>query len=55
MREAFIWNINGSYHHSELFAQSLVDDYALAPTYFSIIVKSIQDQLSDFQAHTTDF
>ena len=38
----------------ELFAQSLVDDYALAPTYFSIIVKSIQDQLSDFQAHTTD-
>ena len=38
----------------ELFAQSLVDDYALAPTYFSVIVKSIQDQLSDFQAHTTD-
>jgi SWI/SNF-related matrix-associated actin-dependent regulator of chromatin subfamily B protein 1 len=37
-----------------LFAQSLVDDYALAPTYFSVIVKSIQDQLSDFQAHTTD-
>lgn len=38
----------------ELFAQSLVDDYALAPSYFPVIVKSIQDQLSDFQAHTTD-
>jgi SWI/SNF-related matrix-associated actin-dependent regulator of chromatin subfamily B member 1 len=39
----------------EIFAQSLVDDYALAPNYLSVIVKSIQDQLSDFQAHTTDF
>lgn len=38
----------------EIFAQSLVDDYALAPNYLSVIVKSIQDQLSDFQAHTTD-
>jgi SWI/SNF-related matrix-associated actin-dependent regulator of chromatin subfamily B protein 1 len=38
----------------ELFAQSLVEDYALAPSYFPVIVKSIQDQLSDFQAHTTD-
>jgi SWI/SNF-related matrix-associated actin-dependent regulator of chromatin subfamily B member 1 len=26
----------------------------LAPSYLSVIVKSIQDQLSDFQAHTTD-
>ncbi len=38
----------------EIFAQSLVDDYALAPSYLSVIVKSIQDQLSDFQAHTTE-
>ena len=38
----------------EIFAQSLVDDYASAPSYLSIIVKSIQDQLSDFQAHTAD-
>jgi len=38
----------------EIFAQSLVDDYALAPSYLPVIVKSIQDQLSDFQAHTTD-
>jgi SWI/SNF-related matrix-associated actin-dependent regulator of chromatin subfamily B protein 1 len=26
----------------------------LAPSYLSVIVKSIQDQLSDYQAHTTD-
>ena len=26
----------------------------MAPSYLSVIVKSIQDQLSDFQAHTTD-
>jgi SWI/SNF-related matrix-associated actin-dependent regulator of chromatin subfamily B member 1 len=38
----------------EIFAQSLVDDYALAPSYLSVIVKAIQDQLSDFQAHTTE-
>ncbi|KAH8986946.1 hypothetical protein EDB86DRAFT_3211773 [Lactarius hatsudake] len=54
MREAFVWNLNDPVVTPELFAQSLVDDYALAPTYFSVIVKSIQDQLSDYQAHTTD-
>jgi SWI/SNF-related matrix-associated actin-dependent regulator of chromatin subfamily B protein 1 len=26
----------------------------LAPSYLSVIIKSIQDQLSDFQAHTAD-
>lgn len=26
----------------------------MAPSYLSVIIKSIQDQLSDFQAHTTD-
>jgi SWI/SNF-related matrix-associated actin-dependent regulator of chromatin subfamily B member 1 len=30
-----------------------VDDYALAPSYHSVITKAIQEQLSDFQAHTT--
>jgi SWI/SNF-related matrix-associated actin-dependent regulator of chromatin subfamily B member 1 len=39
----------------QIFAQSLVEDYALTPNYLSVIVKSIEDQLSDFQAHTTDF
>jgi SWI/SNF-related matrix-associated actin-dependent regulator of chromatin subfamily B protein 1 len=54
MREAFVWNLNDPVITPELFAQSLVEDYALAPSYFPVIVKSIQDQLSDFQAHTTD-
>lgn len=34
-----------------MFAQTLVEDYALAPTYHSVITKSIQEQLSDFKAH----
>ncbi|KAF8480047.1 SNF5-domain-containing protein [Russula ochroleuca] len=54
MREAFVWNLNDPIITPEIFAQSLVDDYALAPSYLSVIIKSIQDQLSDFQAHTTD-
>jgi SWI/SNF-related matrix-associated actin-dependent regulator of chromatin subfamily B protein 1 len=39
----------------EAFAQSLVEDYALAPSYHGVIVKSIQDQLTDFRAHSADF
>lgn len=35
----------------EMFAQTLVEDYALPPTYHSMISKSIQEQLSDFKAH----
>ncbi|KAI0251835.1 hypothetical protein BJV78DRAFT_1207106 [Lactifluus subvellereus] len=54
MREAFVWNLNDPVITPEIFAQSLVDDYALAPNYLSVIIKSVQDQLSDFQAHTTD-
>lgn len=34
-----------------MFAQTLVEDYALAPMYHSVITKSIQEQLSDFKAH----
>jgi SWI/SNF-related matrix-associated actin-dependent regulator of chromatin subfamily B member 1 len=43
----------GLYHRSEIFAQSVVDDYALAPNYVAIITKAIQDQLSDYKAHST--
>ena len=32
-----------------------MDDYSLAPSYHAIITKSIQDQLSDFKAHSTTF
>lgn len=39
----------------EHFAQILIEDYNLAPTYHAIITKSIQDQLSDFKAHTVNY
>lgn len=67
MRETFVWNLNGQSFTSvclsrsmcgpdpvitpEIFAQTLVEDYALPPTYHSVITKSIQEQLSDFKAH----
>ncbi len=39
----------------EIFAQSIVDDYSLAPTYHAVITKAIQDQLSDYKAHSSTF
>ena len=39
----------------EIFAQSVVDDYQLAPSYHAIITKSIQEQLSDYKAHSATF
>lgn len=36
----------------EIFAQSLVDDYTLASNYKDLTTKSIQDQLSDYEAHS---
>lgn len=36
----------------EVFAQSVVDDYGLSSSYHSVITKSIQEQLSDYRAHT---
>ena len=39
----------------EIFAQSVVDDYNLAPSYHAIITKSIQEQLSDYKAHSATF
>lgn len=36
----------------EIFAQSIVDDYGLAPAYLAILTKAIQDQLSDYKAHS---
>lgn len=36
----------------EVFAQSVIDDYGLSSSYHSIITKSIQEQLSDYKAHT---
>lgn len=39
----------------EHFAQSLVEDYGLAPTYFGVIIKSMNDQLNDYKAHSARF
>ncbi|KII91710.1 hypothetical protein PLICRDRAFT_51839 [Plicaturopsis crispa FD-325 SS-3] len=52
MRDTFVWNLNDPVVTPESFAQSVVDDYNLMPSYHSVITKSIQDQLSDFRAHS---
>lgn len=39
----------------EIFAQSIVDDYSLTPNYHSVVTKAIQDQLSDYKAHSATF
>ena len=67
MRETFVWNLNGQFPHlfhpplphprsdpvitPEMFAQTLIEDYALPYAYHTVITKSIQEQLSDFKAH----
>ncbi|KIM36135.1 hypothetical protein M413DRAFT_320258 [Hebeloma cylindrosporum] len=55
MRDTFVWNLNDPIVTPEAFAQSLIEDYALAPSYHSLIAKSIHDQLSDFRAHSGNF
>lgn len=39
----------------EHFAQTVVEDYNLASTYHGVITKAIQDQLSDFRAHSANY
>ncbi|KDQ50935.1 hypothetical protein JAAARDRAFT_199488 [Jaapia argillacea MUCL 33604] len=53
MRDTFVWNLNDPIVTPEIFAQSVVDDYNLAQSYHAIITKSIQEQLSDYKAHST--
>ncbi|KAF8180083.1 hypothetical protein BJ912DRAFT_635214 [Pholiota molesta] len=55
MRDTFVWNLNDPVVTPELFAQTVVEDYNLAPSYHSVIVKSIQDQLTDFRMHSTNY
>lgn len=55
MRDTFVWNLNDPVVTPEHFAQSLVEDYALPSSYHSFIVKSIQDQLSDYKAHSANY
>ncbi|KAH8829126.1 hypothetical protein DL96DRAFT_1596763 [Flagelloscypha sp. PMI_526] len=54
MRETFLWNINDPIITPEIFAQSLVDDYTLNASYHSVITKSIQEQLSDYEMHNSE-
>jgi SWI/SNF-related matrix-associated actin-dependent regulator of chromatin subfamily B protein 1 len=39
----------------EHFAQTVVEDYNLSSNYHSVITKSIQEQLSDFKAHSNSY
>ncbi|KAF7324326.1 hypothetical protein MVEN_02649300 [Mycena venus] len=39
----------------EHFAQTVIEDYNLAPSYHAVIVKAIQDQLSDYRAHSPNY
>lgn len=55
MRDTFVWNLNDPVITPEHFAQTLIEDYNLASSYHAIITKSIQDQLSDYKAHTVNY
>ncbi|KAF8892911.1 hypothetical protein BD779DRAFT_1467981 [Infundibulicybe gibba] len=55
MRDTFVWNLNDPVVTPENFAQSVVEDYNLPSSYHTVIVKSIQDQLSDYKAHTAGY
>ncbi|KAH9918736.1 uncharacterized protein BXZ73DRAFT_52794 [Epithele typhae] len=55
MRDTFVWNLNDPIVTPEVFAQSVVDDYGLNSGYHATITKSIQEQLSDYKAHSTTF
>ncbi|KAF5384284.1 hypothetical protein D9615_003252 [Tricholomella constricta] len=52
MRDTFVWNLNDPVVTPENFAQTVVEDYNLSASYHAVITKAIQDQLSDFKAHT---
>ncbi|KAF7321532.1 hypothetical protein MKEN_00674100 [Mycena kentingensis (nom. inval.)] len=55
VRDTFMWDMNACAILPEDFAQSMVEDYNLPSQYHSVIVKSIQDQLSDYRAHSTNY
>lgn len=54
LRDTFVWNLNDPIITPELFAQSVVDDYSLPQSTALTITKAIQEQLSDFKAHTIE-
>ncbi|KAI0037103.1 hypothetical protein K488DRAFT_37318, partial [Vararia minispora EC-137] len=54
MRDTFVWNLNDPFVTPEAFAQTVVDDYQLSVNYVAVIAKQVQEQLSDYQAHTLE-
>ncbi|KAJ7125094.1 hypothetical protein C8R44DRAFT_703175 [Mycena epipterygia] len=55
IRDTFVWDMNACVVSPENFAQTVVEDYNLAPTYHGVITKAIQDQLSDYRAHSAKY
>ncbi|KAJ7164897.1 hypothetical protein C8R46DRAFT_900772 [Mycena filopes] len=55
MRDTFVWNLNDPVISPEDFAQTVVEDYNLASSYHGVITKAIQDQLSDYRAHSANY
>ncbi|KAL1742089.1 SNF5-domain-containing protein [Schizophyllum fasciatum] len=53
LRDTFVWNLHDPVITPERFAQSVTEDYSLPPSYIAIIAKQIQEQLSDYQTHTS--
>ncbi|KAF8178617.1 hypothetical protein K438DRAFT_1604964 [Mycena galopus ATCC 62051] len=55
VRDTFVWNMNACVVSPEHFAQTVVEDYNLSSVYHPVIVKAIQDQLSDYRAHSPNY
>ncbi|KAF7362225.1 hypothetical protein MVEN_00568700 [Mycena venus] len=55
VRDTFVWDMNAADVGPEHFAQTVIEDYNLAPSYHAVIVKAIQDQLSDYRAHSPNY
>ncbi|KAJ6463898.1 hypothetical protein C8R45DRAFT_1024536 [Mycena sanguinolenta] len=55
MRDTFVWNLNDPIISPEHFAQTVVEDYNLSHSYHAVITKAIQDQLSDYRAHSSNY
>lgn len=55
LRETFVWNLHDPIVTPELFAQLLVEDYKLGQASHTAVVKQIQDQISDYKAHSANY
>ncbi|KAJ7099593.1 hypothetical protein B0H15DRAFT_771273 [Mycena belliarum] len=55
IRDTFVWDMNACVVSPDHFAQTVVEDYNLSPSHHGVIVKAIQDQLSDYRAHSAHY